>query len=210
MIEEAIVVEGNDAAASATGNPNSAGSTDPATLIKAITSSPDPMSLLLSQLQTQGSSNPTSALLATLLQMRKPTEAGCPPAEDPDQAEREAQAQQERERSFQELNGTVSRLYGELDVLRKRNDELAAAIGACFLCFGSDPLCPECVGRGRPGSKLPDVSAYRKYVLPAIHRAQSGRATRNGVGFSEPGSSRIGAEAAFQASVHGMSDSPRH
>jgi hypothetical protein len=208
MIEE-VIVEGNDAAAAASGNSNSAGSTDPATLIKAITSSPDPMSLLLSQLQTQGSSNPTASMLATLLQMRKPAEAACPPAEDPDLAEREAQAQQERERSFQELSGTISRLYGELDVLRKRNDELAAAIGACFLCFGSDPLCPECVGRGRPGSKLPDVSAYRKYVLPAIRRAQSGRAARSGLGFSEPRSSEIGAAAAFQAPVHGMSDSPR-
>jgi hypothetical protein len=203
MIEKATVVEGNDAAALGLGTSNNTGSTDPATLIKAITSSSDPMSLLLSQLQAQGSSNPTAALLASLLQMRKPASL---PAEDPDVAERGAEAQQERERSFQELNETVSRLWAELDVLRKRNDELAAAIGACFLCFGSDPLCPECAGRGRPGSKFPEANAYRKYVLPALSRTQGDRAMRGSVGVSPTGSNGIGTIATSQASVYGMSE----
>ncbi len=207
MIEEAIL-EGNDAAVSGPGNSAHIGSTDPATLIKAITSSSDPMSMLLTQLQAQGPSNPTAALLATLLQSRKPAEAASVPAEDSDVAE-QAQAQQERERSFQELKETVSRLYSELDALRKRNDELAAAVGACFLCFGTDPLCPECAGRGRPGSKLPDSGAYRKYVLPALRRAQSGRDNPSSVGVSEKRSNGIGAAAAFQAPVHGMSEVSR-
>jgi hypothetical protein len=204
MIEEAITLEGQDATTLEPGNSNQTSLTDPATLIKAISSSADPMSMLLSQLQAQGSSNPTAALLSTLLQMRKSAEAASAPAEDPDLAERDAQAQQERERSFRELNETVSRLYAELDALRKRNDELAAAIGACFLCFGSDPLCPQCAGKGRPGSKLPDGSAYRKFVLPALRRAQSGRGSVSGNG--ETGSNRIGSAAAFQTPIHGVSE----
>jgi len=206
MIEEATVVEGSDLAASGPGNSNNTGSTDPATLIKAIASSSDPMSLLLSQLQAQGSSNPTAALLASLLQMRKPAEAAPLPAQDPDVAERDAEAPLERERSFQELNETVSRVWAELEVLRKRNDELAAAIGACFLCFGSDPLCPECAGRGRPGSKFPEANAYRKYVWPALRRTQGDRAMRGSVGISATGSNGIGTIATSRASVYGMSE----
>jgi hypothetical protein len=156
-------------------------SPDPATLIKAIaTSGTDPMSVLLSQLQAQGSTNPTAALLASFLQMRKPgvdTESASQ-AEDLRLAEQEALAEQERDRSLQELNDTVAKLYSELERLRKRNDELAAAIGACFLCFGADPLCSECAGRGRPGAKIPEPIAYKKYVLPALRRVQKAQQMR--------------------------------
>ena len=196
MIEQPITIEGQDATVLPSVNSNAVSTPDPATLIKTIASSSDPMGMLLSQLQAQGPSNPTAALISTFLQMRKPAEAAPASAEDPVVVEQDALAQQEREHSFQELKETVSRLYAELDVLRKRNDELAEAIGACFLCFGSDAFCPQCAGRGRPGSKLPDGSAYRKYVLPALRRTQSGRSNASGNRSPQNGATSNGTAAA--------------
>ena len=38
----------------------------------------------------------------------------------------------------------------------RRLSELAAALGACGLCWGDDPACRGCHGRGRPGMVRPD------------------------------------------------------
>lgn len=38
----------------------------------------------------------------------------------------------------------------------RRLTDLAAALGACGLCWGDDPACPGCRGRGRPGMVRPD------------------------------------------------------
>jgi hypothetical protein len=57
-------------------------------------------------------------------------------------------------------------LMREVEVLRRRNDELAAALGACYLCWGEDIECPACDGTGKPGSAPPDPAAYRRLVSP--------------------------------------------
>lgn len=93
----------------------------------------------------------------------------------------------------------MNRLYAELEALRTRNDALAAAVGACYLCFGDDPLCEECGGRGVPGSLAPEPAAFRKYVHPALHRAQaaeSGRRRYTTPRQRDPGQTRKTAEAA--------------
>ncbi|ATY30894.1 hypothetical protein CVN68_01925 [Sphingomonas psychrotolerans] len=38
----------------------------------------------------------------------------------------------------------------------QRLSNLAAALGACGLCWGDDPACLGCRGRGRPGMVRPD------------------------------------------------------
>jgi hypothetical protein len=149
---------------------------DPAALIQAIGSgAADPMSLLLSQLGGQAQNDPRMALLMQLLQQRQSAPASEPEQDDED-AELAAQqaelARHERARHMRELSHTVKKAYAELEVLRKRNDALAAALGACFLCFGADPVCAECGGRGSPGSRPPEPSAYREYVLPALRRVR--------------------------------------
>ncbi len=68
----------------------------------------------------------------------------------------------------------VSRLEGELDDLRRRNDLLASALGACYLCWGGDAGCPVCEGNGRPGSEPPDRPLFREYVTPAVRRVHPG------------------------------------
>jgi hypothetical protein len=179
--------------------------TDPAALIKAIAGGGvDPVYALLSQLGTQPD-NPMASVLAALLQARRPAvEADRVTASDQTLGEEAITAQRERERALTELNETVTRLYGELETLRQRNDEVAAGVGACFLCFGSDPLCPECGGRGRPGAKLPEPGAYRKYVLPAVGRVQKVQQTRGHVGSAPTApSSASGLTADIRAPVPG-------
>ncbi|MEG3089109.1 hypothetical protein [Sphingomonas sp. PB4P5] len=41
----------------------------------------------------------------------------------------------------------------------QRLSGLAAALGACGLCWGDDPACLGCRGRGRPGMVRPDPAA---------------------------------------------------
>lgn len=84
------------------------------------------------------------------------------------QHEQEAE-QRERER---ELKTLTDALYAELEALRTRNDTLAAALGACYLCFGEDPTCSECRGNGRPGALPPAPKPYRRYVAPAVARVR--------------------------------------
>jgi hypothetical protein len=58
----------------------------------------------------------------------------------------------------------------ELEQLRQRNDQLAAALGACYLCWGDDVDCPVCGGTGVPAAARPDSRYFALYVLPVLNR----------------------------------------
>jgi hypothetical protein len=72
-----------------------------------------------------------------------------------------------------ELKETLRAVGEELRALRSLNDDLAAALGACRLCWGADPDCPRCDGRGGAGWIQPDPDKYRMFVEPAIRRTSS-------------------------------------
>ena len=144
----------------------------------------DPVSLLLSQLGGQAASDPRAALLMRLLDRRGGSPENIDEAkEDPDaqvaeHAAQHAQVGQQGARGIRELRTLAKRMYTELESLRERNDALAAALGACHLCFGTDPLCEECGGRGAPGSLAPDPDAFHDYIVPALRRVQTIRRER--------------------------------
>jgi hypothetical protein len=77
----------------------------------------------------------------------------------------------------EELRKQAESLVVELTLLRERNDLLAAAVGACCLCWGQDLECRSCRGRGGPGFSIPDENLFQEYVVPAIHtfRAQKAK-----------------------------------
>jgi hypothetical protein len=52
--------------------------------------------------------------------------------------------------------------------LADRNVVLAAALGACNCCWGSNFDCPVCAGAGAPGWIQPEEQLYIAYVDPAI------------------------------------------
>jgi hypothetical protein len=68
----------------------------------------------------------------------------------------------------------------ELGVLRERSDLLASAVGACCSCWGEDPQCRLCRGRGRPGFSIPDERLFREFVLPAVQMLRAQRARISG------------------------------
>lgn len=76
-----------------------------------------------------------------------------------------------------ELQLRADSLCAEMKLLRERNDLLAAALGACCLCWGHDLSCRSCRGRGGPGFCIPDQELFEEYVVPAIHtfRAQKAK-----------------------------------
>jgi hypothetical protein len=76
-----------------------------------------------------------------------------------------------------ELRTHVESMFAELKQLRERMDELAAALGACCVCWGQDHQCRICRGRGNPGFSVPDQALFEELVLPAIRtlRAQTAR-----------------------------------
>ena len=72
-------------------------------------------------------------------------------------------------------------LQMENEDLMGRIEILAAALGACPICWGDDEQCDECQGRGAPGAFLPDKKAFRVFVLPSIQKMQKRRRTRIGM-----------------------------
>jgi hypothetical protein len=66
-------------------------------------------------------------------------------------------------------------LKRELADLREVNDTVAAALGACRVCWGGDEECHECEGDGRPGSRRPDPVMFDRLVVPAVRRARTAR-----------------------------------
>jgi hypothetical protein len=66
-----------------------------------------------------------------------------------------------------ELRAQVDSMFEELTMLRRRNEDLALALGACPACWGEDSQCRFCRGQGAPGFSRPDTAAFLHYVVPA-------------------------------------------
>ena len=144
---------------------------------------------LLGMLAAQGaggagdSGDPIQALALRMLEQQMSTspsevdDAGPTPEdielERLEALERRRELLEQQKQQMTDLQQVLKSLYSEAEKLRARSDALAAAIGACYLCFGDDPLCPECAGNGVPGSLKPDIAAFRQYVLPAIQRVRT-------------------------------------
>jgi hypothetical protein len=75
-----------------------------------------------------------------------------------------------------ELRKQSESLCAELGILRERNDLFAAALGACCHCWGQDPSCRSCRGRGGPGFSVPDEALFVEYVVPAIQMLRAHKA----------------------------------
>lgn len=92
------------------------------------------------------------ALAAMLQMMARPRET---PAEAP------APAADPR---VPKLESLVKRMYHDLKAAEDRLSLLAAALGACGICWGEDSACLGCRGRGRPGMLAPDPE-LRKHLF---------------------------------------------
>ena len=104
--------------------------------------------------------------------------------------ERESVAEDQDEQPNHRLRharrSALRRLVAELDILRRRNDVLADALGACPDCWGADLACDTCGGAGRPGSELPDPHLFAAWVAPAVRRVRAQTAASNRQASSPP------------------------
>ena len=128
--------------------------------------------VLLSQLDE---TDPNTSLLIKLLAQQTPETIADEAEAEADQErlreeERTRARAAERAKALRHLRNTIDTLYAELEDLRARNDMLAAALGACHLCWGEDGRCPECGGQGHPGFFSLDRPLFGQLVVPAVHR----------------------------------------
>jgi len=70
------------------------------------------------------------------------------------------------------VTGIARRLHGAHQASARRLSELAAALGACGLCWGDDQSCPGCHGRGRAGMVRPDEALRDRLFGRHITREQ--------------------------------------
>jgi hypothetical protein len=122
-----------------------------------------------------GDANPTLSLLAQYLgQRRVGEEQGSTTPDDGEHPQGRHDLDDAKSRSngtstaMRHLARKVEAIYVELQDLRVNNEALAAALGACSRCWGTDPRCAGCGGRGRPGGFPPDRELFAYFVAPAI------------------------------------------
>lgn len=70
------------------------------------------------------------------------------------------------------LRRRIRHLTEELRAAQTIGDTLAAALGACYLCWGEDADCGFCGGDGQPGWSAPDAELFACYVAPAVERCR--------------------------------------
>jgi hypothetical protein len=113
--------------------------------------------MLQSLLAERAAADPSMGLL---MQVMASQEAS--PANAGEVTDRRERAQRRRER--------IEEMRAELIELRQRNDDLAAALGACPACWGRIDGCDECDGDGEPGWERPDPALFQELITPAVAR----------------------------------------
>lgn len=67
------------------------------------------------------------------------------------------------------LKDELLQMHTQINELLSFQKKLAGALGACY-CFGENPFCDNCFGKGTPGSLEVNPEAFQKYVYPLIHK----------------------------------------
>ncbi len=71
---------------------------------------------------------------------------------------------------LKQLSVAITELESEVQSMQTFQEDLAHALGACVFCWGHDPSCRGCRGRGKPGAYEPDAELFQQYVAPALRR----------------------------------------
>jgi hypothetical protein len=136
----------------------------------------DPAALAAGMIDELKRSNPQLAMLAQLMQARAIVPQEAPEdlsAEVAELANRLAEAEDRIER----MKRQGRRLLEGHQSMTSRLADLAAALGACGLCWGEDELCPSCRGRGRPGMVRPDLELRARLFGRTEHPAAMAEST---------------------------------
>lgn len=116
---------------------------------------PDPAAML----QDLAAGDPRMAMLLQLMQSQQASPSN--DAGEPDERDELIAELSERldasEARLTKMTRIARQLHEAGRIATLRLGRLAAALGACGLCWGEDPACPGCRGRGKPGMIRPDM-----------------------------------------------------
>ena len=72
------------------------------------------------------------------------------------------------------LKVQMVRVKAERNSIQKKylkcNSALSGALGSCGQCWGEDPHCPVCRGKGSSGWRAVNKSLFNLYVLPTLEK----------------------------------------
>lgn len=102
----------------------------------------------------------------------------------------EERRQATRRVRLERLRSRLEELESDLAAAQTRLDDLALALGACPNCWGEDPGCRLCRGRGQPGFLRPEEAAFRRLVAPALKAASLPPDPRAFAGLDQPAPER--------------------
>lgn len=125
----------------------------------------DPAVMMQQMMADAAASDPKMAMLAQWMASSHPA----PPAADDDDALEVARLNARLEQAdarILAMKRDGRRLLDAYHACRDRLGLLAAALGACGLCWGDDDNCPSCRGRGRPGMVRPDPELRARLLGP--------------------------------------------
>ncbi|MEO0469290.1 MAG: hypothetical protein AAF206_06710 [Bacteroidota bacterium] len=140
---------------------------------------------MLTLINQVGKDNPKLQMLAQLMAQQQTEQ----PAEKPEvtgpllaQIKQQEALIKRLSTSNKKLKDKIRLLVENLTYRIEVNDTLAAATGSCAHCWGEDPNCPECNGKGVPGSLPIDEEAFMNFVQPIIKQYTQSRNRQNQAG----------------------------
>lgn len=123
-----------------------------------------------------GGDNPRFQQMLAMMQQSKAAQSEAIEEEEPP-IERELAAYKNKlskaVSKIRQLTSEVEELNEGLNAMVQFSEDLAHAVGACTFCWGEDPSCRACRGRGKPGVFEPDSALFERFVAPAWHRSKA-------------------------------------
>lgn len=137
---------------------------DPAQLLAMMQNDPGAARQMLeANMAEQAASNPMMAMMMQMMSSRR--------------ADEDRGAEQKRAR-IERVRQHVSDLRAAVGSAHDLLDDVAAALGACGVCWGGTDDCDKCRGRGTPGWRMPDDELFAELVAPAVKRRAQGQPTK--------------------------------
>lgn len=134
----------------------------------------DPQAMLARMAQD----NPTVATLLQMMEAQKAAAAAREPLLIEGETETAA-TESPADAQLAELAARLDETQAEVRELRERCDTVAAALGACGICWGQDLSCRACRGQGAPGRAIPDKQLFCEFVMPAVRLVHASRQRSN-------------------------------
>lgn len=118
-----------------------------------------------------GNSNPKMQMLAQLMNQQNQQQDQAGNDKLRGQLKKMIQLNQELKKKLTHLKKQRRQLLEYFDFFLNVNSVFAGAVGACE-CWGEDPECEKCQGRGEPGFFPVDQEAFDYYIKPCLPAPQ--------------------------------------